>query len=165
MKTPDEWMREFDARIADAQRKAAVVREGLATAHGTATSKDGVVTVTVAPNGALTELKLTPEAMRLSHTQLAAEITATARQAQRQAAVLVAETFGAVGGTDSETYRVITEYLPEPVAEERPRGRTYITPEVDEPPARPQPPRRPPTQRPPDDEPDDYSGDSIYQSK
>ncbi|GAA3028500.1 YbaB/EbfC family nucleoid-associated protein [Actinokineospora globicatena] len=164
MKAPDEWMREFEGRIAEAQRKAAAVREGLAGAQGMSASKDGSVAVTVAPNGALTGVTLTPEAMRLTHTQLAAEIMTVARAAQRSAAVQVAETFGAIEGTDSETYRVITEYLPEPEPEGPQREQPRFAPEVDEAPVRRDPPRRPVTPRPGDDD-DDYSGESIYGDK
>ena len=112
MKTPDEWMRDFETKIADAQAKATAVERGLASAQGSASSKDGAVSVTVAPNGSLTNVALTAEAMRKSHTQLATEIMGVARQAQRAAAVRVAETFEQAGGAGSETYRMITEYLP-----------------------------------------------------
>lgn len=119
MKTPDEWMREFEDRIASAKAKAAAVEQGLATAQGSASSKDGAVSVTVAPNGSLTDVRLTPEAMRKSHTQLATEIMEVARTAQRAAAVQVAKTFEEVGGAGSETYRLITQYVPPPEEEDR----------------------------------------------
>lgn len=61
MKTPEEWMRDFEAKIADAQAKAAAVQEGLAQAGGSASSKDGTIILSVAPNGALTGLELTAD--------------------------------------------------------------------------------------------------------
>jgi len=166
VKTPDEWMREFEAKIADAQRKAAAVQEGLASAQGSATSKDGSISVTVAPNGALTDLRFTADVMRRSHTQLAAEVVAVAREAQRAAAVQVAETFGAIEGTDSETYRVITEYLPEPVEDEPERPRYAFEQELDGPAARSDPPpRRSAPPRPVDDDDRDFSSESIFRNQ
>ena len=70
MKTPEEWMRDFEAKIAEAQAKAAAVQEGLAQAGGSASSKDGSIIVSVAPNGALTGLELTADAMRKAPGQL-----------------------------------------------------------------------------------------------
>ncbi|MET9225556.1 YbaB/EbfC family nucleoid-associated protein [Lentzea sp. NPDC003310] len=165
MKTPEEWMRDFEAKIAEAQAKAAAVQEGLAQAGGSASSKDGSIVVSVAPNGALTGLELTADAMRKAPGQLSGEILEIARKAQRGAAVKVAETFGAVEGTGSETYRLITEYLPPPVEEEQPKPAGYAFNEEYEERAAtaPQPPPLParrPAPRPDDDE--DFGGDSIF---
>ncbi len=168
MKTPEEWMRDFEAKIADAQAKAAAVQEGLANAGGSASSPDGAVTVAVAPNGALTDVKLTDAALRKSPAQLSAEIVEVARKAQRGAAVKVAETFEAVNGTGSETYRVITEYLP-PAEEEQEPGQQrpgYVFNEEYEATA-PPPPPPPPARRPAPrvDEDDDFSDNSIFKNR
>ncbi|MCR3752699.1 YbaB/EbfC family nucleoid-associated protein [Lentzea californiensis] len=169
MKTPEEWMRDFEAKIADAQAKAAAVQEGLAQAGGSASSKDGTIIVSVAPNGALTGLELTADAMRKSHAQLSSEILEIARMAQRGAAVKVAETFAAVEGEGSETYRMITEYLPPPEEEEQPKAPGYAFNEEYEeraaaaPP--PPPPARRPAPRPDTDEDDDFGGDSIFKKR
>ncbi|WP_051773328.1 YbaB/EbfC family nucleoid-associated protein [Saccharothrix sp. NRRL B-16314] len=167
MKTPDEWMRDFETKIADAQAKAAAVQEGLAGAGGSASSNDGFVTVTVAPNGALTDVRLTDGAMRKSAAQLSAEIVEVARKAQRGAAVKVAETFSAVNGTDSETYRVITEYLPpaedeQDQDEQRPRYTFNEEYEATAPPPPPPLVRRP---APRDDGDDDFSDNSIFKNR
>ncbi len=161
MKTPDEWMREFETKIADAQAKAAAVQQGLASASGSASSKDGAVSVSVSPTGALTDLRLTPEAMDKSHTQLAAEIVAVARQAQRAAALQVAETFEQVGGAGSETYQMITQYLPEPEEDEEDSSQPWYGYEqeaVEEAPARP----HRPVPRPGEE--DDFGGGSIFRN-
>ncbi|MEV4319756.1 YbaB/EbfC family nucleoid-associated protein [Actinocrispum sp. NPDC049592] len=162
MKTPDEWMREFETKIADAQAKAAAVQQGLASASGSASSKDGAVSVSVSPTGALTELRLTPEAMDKSHTQLAAEIVAVARKAQRAAAVQVAETFEQVGGAGSETYQMITQYLPAPEEDEEEESSQpwygYEQEAVEEAPVRPNRPMPRP------DEEDDFGGGSIFRN-
>ncbi|MEU3647782.1 YbaB/EbfC family nucleoid-associated protein [Lentzea sp. NPDC034063] len=169
MKTPEEWMRDFEAKIADAQAKAAAVQEGLAQAGGSASSNDGAITVTVAPNGALTGLELTADAMRKSHAQLSGEILEIARKAQRGAAVKVADTFAAVEGEGSETYRMITEYLPPPEEEEQPKPAGYaFNEEYEERAATAAPPPPPPVRRPaprPSDDDDDFGGDSIFKKQ
>lgn len=167
VKTPEEWMRDFEAKIADAQAKAAAVQEGLAQAGGSAASKDGSIIVSVAPNGALTGLELTADAMRKSPGQLSGEILEIARNAQRGAAVKVAETFGAVQGEGSETYRMITEYLPPPEEEEQPKPPGYaFNEEYEERAAAPPPPPvRRPAPRPGTDEDDDFGGDSIFKKR
>jgi hypothetical protein len=125
--------------------------------------------VSVAPNGALTGLELTADAMRKSHAQLSGEILEIARMAQRGAAVKVAETFAAVEGEGSETYRMITEYLPPPEEEEQPKAPGYAFNEEYEeraaaaPP--PPPPARRPAPRPNTDEDDDFGGDSIFKKR
>jgi DNA-binding protein YbaB len=166
VKTPDEWMREFETKIADAQAKAAAIQDGLSSAQGSASSKDGAVSVTVAPNGALTDVRLTAEAMQKSHTQLAAEIVAVARQAQRAAAVHVAETFEQVEGAGSETYRLITEYLPPAEEEDEPDRPWYgyeQEPDSAEAPRR-EPPQRPAPRRDATED-DDFNGGSIFRNQ
>ncbi|WP_330272817.1 YbaB/EbfC family nucleoid-associated protein [Lentzea sp. NBC_00516] len=169
MKTPEEWMRDFEAKIADAQAKAAAVQEGLAQAGGSAASDDGTIIVTVAPNGALTGLELSAGAMKKSHAQLSGEILEIARKAQRGAAVKVADTFAAVEGEGSETYRMITEYLPPPEEEEQPKPAGYAFNEEYEERAAtaapPPPPVRRPAPRPSADEDDDFGGDSIFKKQ
>jgi DNA-binding protein YbaB len=167
VKTPEEWMRDFEAKIADAQAKAAAVQEGLAQAGGSASSNDGTIRVSVAPNGALTGLELTADAMRKSHSQLSGEILEIARKAQRGAAVKVAETFGAVEGEGSETYRMITEYLPPPEEEEQPQAPAYAFNEEYEEraaTATPSPARRP-APRPSTDEDEDFGDNSIFRNR
>ncbi|PPK63225.1 YbaB/EbfC family nucleoid-associated protein [Actinokineospora auranticolor] len=165
MKTPDEWLRDFEDKIADARAKADAIGEGMAHASATASSPDGAVTVTVAPNGALTDVRLTAAAMTRQPAQLAAEITATARKAQRTAGERVAEAFGAAaGGAGAETYRLITQYLPPPEDDE-PEERRYAPGAVEDP-DEPAPPRRPAPPAPPrpvaDEPDDDYGDESIY---
>ncbi|GAB2834251.1 YbaB/EbfC family nucleoid-associated protein [Lentzea nigeriaca] len=167
MKTPEEWMRDFEAKIAEAQAKAAAVQEGLAQAGGSASSKDGSITVSVAPNGALTGLELTAEAMRKAPGQLSGEILEIARRAQRGAAVKVAETFGAVEGEGSETYRLITEYLPPAEEEEQQPSGYAFNEEYEERAvtAAPAPPARRPAPRPSVDEDEDFGDGSIFKNR
>lgn len=144
MKTPDEWMRDFEGKIAAAQAKAAMVQEGMAGAASSASSDDGAVTVAVAANGALTDVRLTPAAMGKSHAALSAEIMTVARKAQRSAAAKVAEVFEAAHGPESETLRAITEYVPpeEETPAPQERHRPGFVEEMQPPPT--QPPRAKP---------------------
>ncbi|MGW5054861.1 YbaB/EbfC family nucleoid-associated protein [Actinokineospora sp. NPDC004072] len=167
MKTPEEWMREFEGRIADAKAKAAAIQQGLANAAGSASSADGAVTVSVAPTGALTDLRLTPAALAKTPAALSAEIMAVARKAQRSAAHQVADAFAVAGGAGSETYRLITDYLPpeeEPAPEPaRPEQARFVPQPLAEeapppPPARPRRPAPPPR----DDDDGDFSDESIF---
>ncbi|EWC60073.1 hypothetical protein UO65_4639 [Actinokineospora spheciospongiae] len=114
MKTPDEWLRDFETRVADARERSVRLQEGLAQADGAASSADGAIAVRVSPNGALQDIRLGQACAGRSPERLAAEIVAVARQAQRAAAAKVVEAFEAVGEGGSDTLRVITDYLPPP---------------------------------------------------
>jgi hypothetical protein len=56
--TPDEWLADFEAKTAELQRNAVAFRRNLEAAGQTVTSEDKALTVTVAPNGALLDLKI-----------------------------------------------------------------------------------------------------------
>ncbi|HVK20377.1 MAG TPA: YbaB/EbfC family nucleoid-associated protein [Actinokineospora sp.] len=163
MKTPEEWMRDFESTIAEAQTKAAAFQQSFEHAGATAASDDGAITITVSPTGALTDIKLTAAALGKSHTQLSSELMSVARKAQRSAAVNVADAFESVNGAGSPTYQMITEFLPEPEQEDEaidlaPRHR--FGPD-DEQPA-PRPARRPAPRR---DDDGDFSDESIFKRK
>ncbi|SDC73446.1 YbaB/EbfC family nucleoid-associated protein [Actinokineospora iranica] len=66
--------------------KVAELRDKLADLRGQARNGDGAVEATVAPSGAVLDLRLGPGAMRYSHTQLQQEIMDTLRRATQQAA-------------------------------------------------------------------------------
>ena len=99
--TPDEWLANFEAKVADVRQKAAAFKENLGASGATEVSADGALRVTVAPNGALTDLTIADSAMRGSGAELAAEIMRLARNARRTAAVHVAEAFAPLAGEDS----------------------------------------------------------------
>jgi hypothetical protein len=56
--TPEEWLANFEAKIADVREKAAAFQANLEASGASETSPDGALTVTVAPNGALTGLTI-----------------------------------------------------------------------------------------------------------
>jgi len=168
--TPDEWLAKFNATIADVKAKTEAFQRDLEQAGATETSPDGSLSVTVAPNGSLTNLRIDESAWRGSGAELAGKIMHLARKAQRAAAVNVAEAFAPLGSPDSEALRMITGYIPEPEEdEEKPEGPTYSfdepqtrpdpTPSIP-PPVRPEPPRGPVRRRA--DEDDDFSDDNIF---
>ena len=160
---PYAWVNDFEARMADLQRKTAEAQENLAAVSGTASSKDGAVTVTVGPNGGLTNLQLGHRAVELGAPRLTALILETARQAQKNASAQVVEAFKPMG-EGTETMAMITDIIAqqedepdeahaleqideddEPVAEARPAKPASA-------PAQPRPPRG---RRPADDEHDE----------
>ncbi|MFC3892238.1 YbaB/EbfC family nucleoid-associated protein [Lentzea rhizosphaerae] len=90
--TPDEWLADFEAKTAELQRNAAAFRRNLESAGTTVTTEDKSVTVTVAPNGALLDLKIE------GHTDLATKVLAITRTAREQAATNVLDEFRQVAG-------------------------------------------------------------------
>ncbi|MET0132804.1 MAG: YbaB/EbfC family nucleoid-associated protein [Kibdelosporangium sp.] len=108
-----EWLSGFEARIADMQAKSAALQQDIAAAGATASTPDGAVRVTVGPTGALQDLQLGPSVTRYPPAELAAIITRTAGEAQRQAAHRVAAAFAPVAeGTDA--MQMLESFLPPP---------------------------------------------------
>jgi hypothetical protein len=90
--TPDQWLADFEAKTAELQRNAAAFRRNLESAGTTATTEDKSVIVTVAPNGALLDLKIEGNA------ELAGKILALTRSAREGAATNVLGEFRQVVG-------------------------------------------------------------------
>ncbi|WP_157985323.1 YbaB/EbfC family nucleoid-associated protein [Lentzea terrae] len=90
--TPDQWLADFEAKTAELQRNAAAFRRNLESAGTTMTTEDKSVTVTVAPNGALLDLKIEGNA------ELAGKILALTRSAREGAATNVVGEFRQVVG-------------------------------------------------------------------
>ncbi|RZS44610.1 YbaB/EbfC DNA-binding family protein [Herbihabitans rhizosphaerae] len=167
--TPEEWLAGFESTVADVRRKAAEFEQNLEQAGATEVSKDGSLRVTVAPNGALTGLEIGDAAARRPGGELAAQIMALARKAQRSAAVRVAEAFAPLAGEDSEALRMVTSYVPpeEPEEPEAPSvGRRIVVGSeepVEESPPRPAP--RPKRSRPAEDDEDFSERDTFLRRK
>jgi DNA-binding protein YbaB len=142
--TPEEWLARFNATIEDVKSKTEAFQRDLAQAGVTESAPDGSVSVTVAPNGSLTGLRIEDEAWRGSGAELSAKVMRLVRKAQRAAAVNVAEAFAPLGA-DSEAMHMITGYLPEPEEddEEEPAGPAYAFEAEPEPAPPPPPPSRP----------------------
>jgi len=174
--TPEEWLARFNATIADVQAKTQAFQRDLEQSGATESSPDGSLSVTVAPNGSLTNLRIDESAWRGSGAELAQKIMKLARKAQRAAAVHVAEAFAPLGA-DSEAMHMLTGYIPDPEEDdEESDGQSYAfdeetaaSPEPTPPaPPRPsldrvEPPRRP--SRPPRggaDDDEDFTGDDLF---
>jgi len=108
MQTPDEWLADFESKVADLQQKATEFKKNIESAGAVERSADGSVTVTVAPSGALLDLHLTDKAMTKSAEALTAEILATTRTARQQAAQEVATAFTPLGGDSDIVQRIPT---------------------------------------------------------
>jgi len=158
--TPEEWLANFNATIADIKAKTEEFQAELEQSGVTETAPDGSLAVSVAPNGSLTDLRITEAAWRGNGADLAGRIMQLARKAQRAAAVNVAEAFAPLGA-DSEAMHMVTGYIPEPEPEapEQPSGYSFIDDERDNPPPA-EPPRRP--ARPPQRDDDDFGDDNIF---
>jgi hypothetical protein len=148
--TAEEWLSNFNATIADVKAKTAEFQRNLEASGVTETSPDGSISVSVAPNGSLTDLRIAESAWRGSGGDLAAKIMHLARRAQRAAAVNVAEAFEPLGA-DSQAMHMITGYLPEPESDDEPdAGAGYaFAEEPEQPPTPPQPPHPPRLEPPP----------------
>jgi DNA-binding protein YbaB len=167
--TPEEWLANFEAKIAEVQQKTAEFKENLEASGATESSPDGSLRVTVAPNGALTGLTIDDAAMRRSGGELAGQIMQLARKAQRSAAVNVAEAFAPLAGEDSESLHMVVGYVPPEEDEDEPVQSTSYTftddqPQDPAPPSPPpaEPPGRPHRQRSTGEDDDEFGGDQIF---
>lgn len=77
-----EMMRKFEEQA----QKASELQSAMQGMQGTASSQDRSVTVTVAPSGAVLDLRLAPNAVRKSANDLQQQIMATIREATASAA-------------------------------------------------------------------------------
>ncbi|WP_083752242.1 YbaB/EbfC family nucleoid-associated protein [Saccharothrix sp. ALI-22-I] len=166
---PQQWLDNFEAKLADLQKKSADLQENFENSQATASSPDGAVTITVGPNGGLLNIQLGHRATELGSARLTALIMQTAKVAQKQAAQKVMAAFEPLGeGTDA--MRMVSDAIPddEQSDDEQPDdgGRAYAeyyTEPVPEPvrPAVPQPstqmqmPSRPVRGKRPGDDEDD----------
>jgi DNA-binding protein YbaB len=107
----EQWLADYDKRIAEVATRAKEAGTRLRQVCGTATSPRGEVTVRVNAGGALEDLTLTPAARTLESDELARLILDTTRKAQHAVSVQTAgistEYFG-----DGPALELITQYLP-----------------------------------------------------
>ncbi|MEV4055277.1 YbaB/EbfC family nucleoid-associated protein [Amycolatopsis sp. NPDC049688] len=101
----------LERQVREMQSKAAALNEALSTAGATVRTRDGAVTVTLAPNGALTNLELGHRACELGPARLTAAIMGAVRDAQRQTARAVADSFATING-DTESTAMVRSFLP-----------------------------------------------------
>jgi DNA-binding protein YbaB len=113
-----EWLDDFQRRVDEMRAKSVALQEKLTEAEGKARSSDGLVTVTVTPNGALKNLQIDDRALRSSGgAQLTAAIMETYGKAQRQVSREVADALEPLAG-GTEMMEVVRSFLPEPEPED-----------------------------------------------
>ncbi|OLT38733.1 hypothetical protein BJF85_08630 [Saccharomonospora sp. CUA-673] len=150
------------------QQQAHELQEAMAAAAATVTSRDGAVTVSLAPNGALRSIQLGKRACELGEARLTTTIMETVRQAQSQTARAVVRSVESITG-NQEAVEMMRSFLPpDPNADES-TERDKFAPEADaEEAAKPRPPHtaqqppqstpRPEQRRRPPQRPDDEEG-------
>ncbi|WP_219418264.1 YbaB/EbfC family nucleoid-associated protein [Pseudonocardia nigra] len=109
-----QWLTSYQERLRDIRARTTAAQRALAEVSGTATSRDGAVTVTVTPGGALQQITFAERADDLTRAQLAAAVLATARQAQAEAARSAADAVAPVLGADSEAMAVLRSHFGAP---------------------------------------------------
>lgn len=105
MSGAQERIQEMLRRFEEQATAAAQLKDKMGEIRGEARSRDGAVTATVAPSGAVLDLKLGPEAVKQSHTALQAAIMQTIREATQQAAETMNATVEPVLGDRAEQFR------------------------------------------------------------
>ena len=147
-----DWLADFERRMAEMRTKTQLLQENLAKAEATAESGRGLVTVTVAPNGALKNLRIDDRALRLpgGGAQLTAMLMDAYGRAQRQVSQQVAGALEPIGG-GTEMMEVVRSFLPQPAEPPPPPPPPVQAAPPPPPPAPPVPPARPQRPRPDDD--------------
>lgn len=79
-------LEDYTRRVGEIQRRAEQTQEELKTLRAQASSRDGSVTVVLAPGGRLEKLDLSPRVLQLGHRELAAVIMETIQAAHADAA-------------------------------------------------------------------------------
>jgi DNA-binding protein YbaB len=109
---PDKWFAQYDEKLRDAAQKAEKAEKALRTVGGSATSRDGEVTVRVTASGALSDLVLRPAAGDIEPEQLARIILDTSREAQRDVGAQVVDVMTKFVG-EGPALEAVKEHLPE----------------------------------------------------
>lgn len=135
---PQQWLDNFEAKLADLQRKSADLQENFQNSQATASSPDGAVTITVGPNGGLLNIQLGHRATELGSARLTAVIMQTAKVAQKQAAQQVMAAFEPLG-EGTEAMRMVSDAIPDDEVEDD--GSDYAEPDYAEPEPEPEPAR------------------------
>lgn len=131
-----------------AAQAAAELRESLATASVTTSSPDGAVTVTIAPNGGLRDLKFSHRAGEHSYAELAALVMKTVSKGQRAVSEKVIEAFEPIG-TGTNAMELLTSLAPEDDLEETVPATPYDELAAGAAPAQQPPATLPPVAAPP----------------
>ncbi|MGH4012709.1 MAG: YbaB/EbfC family nucleoid-associated protein [Pseudonocardiaceae bacterium] len=118
---PQQWLRDYQARGEAMVRRSQEFQEQLQAVSETATSRDGAVTVTVGPSGALQNLAFAPRSRQLSEAELAQLTLQTTREAQNRVAHRIAALVEPVSG-DGAALAFLRGQLP-PLDDDQPADR------------------------------------------
>ncbi|MEU0882045.1 YbaB/EbfC family nucleoid-associated protein [Lentzea sp. NPDC005914] len=155
--------------------KAKQLQEAIKTMRGVGKAPDEGVTVTVAPSGAVLDLRLEPKSMSRSHTALQQAIIGAIRQATANAAAQMEEAAAPLLGERMQQFRdamgagagenlQIRPDVPQPPPPAQEYGGSVLQRQPPPPPI--QPPIQPPVQpqrrpAPPVDDDDDFGSGSV----
>ncbi|ATE52339.1 YbaB/EbfC family nucleoid-associated protein [Actinosynnema pretiosum] len=108
---PDQWLAQYGQKIEQAKREAAQTEAKLGGVGGSATSPDGLITVSVNASGALTDLILRPALRGEDPERIAAAVLKAVAEAQRAAAGQVVEIVSELVG-DSPALEFVKSRMP-----------------------------------------------------
>lgn len=112
MEQPESFIADYQRRVAAVAEKAQAARERMAAIHGTETSSDGAVTVSVNVQGALESVRFGPSAASLSLDSLATTIVSTSQKARVRAARAAADVLEPLVGADSAAMAEVRARIP-----------------------------------------------------
>lgn len=167
MSSASERIQEMMRKFEEQAQKASELQSAMQGLQGTASSPDRSVTVTVAPSGAVLDLRLAPNAVRQSANDLQQQIMATIREATASAAEQLNSTVAPILGDQfdkfQEAFNVEGAAIKPSAGDETPTtagpapsGATYR-----EPSAGPATSKRPPQRNAGYDDDDDFSAGSF----
>lgn len=107
-----QFIADYQQRVADVAAQAQAARVRMANVHGTETSDNGAVTVTVNVQGALESLRFGPSAASMDFELLASTIVATSRKARVRAAREAADALEPLLGADSAAMAAVRSHIP-----------------------------------------------------
>jgi YbaB/EbfC DNA-binding family len=102
---PEQWLVQYNERIAEIAARARTADARLREVGGTATSPRGDVAVRVSAGGALEDLTLTPAARALEADELARLILDTTKKARHEVSTQIAAITSAYFGPAQEEIR------------------------------------------------------------
>jgi hypothetical protein len=107
----DQWLASYRERLQEFGARAMQAQRALAGVSASATSRDGAVTVTVDPAGAMQRLVLSDRTETMTRVQLAAAVVATAREARAEAARRATAAVAPLIGPDAT--EILRSHLPD----------------------------------------------------
>jgi DNA-binding protein YbaB len=114
MRSPEEIMQDLDRRVALIQEQASRAEQLLTESATTMVSDEGAVTVTVNAGGALTGLRFSTEARKMSANGLADLVLDTYRRAAEESGRNTAAIMSDMLGGDSEAMSVLQSFTDAP---------------------------------------------------